>query len=298
MGAAEKDDVTDLFEPISCDGWTGLLEKLRTHGMVDTSDSPWIFRGQAARFPKLLPLFERCWNRLPAKTAERWMRKKQPRIEWQDEMLRDFQRRCGHLVPNAPAPDDRLEWLAVMQHHGAPTQLLDWTYSPYVAAHTAVKDTDGPLAGDAWVWAIDARWLAKRVERLLRRNPRRNPSHKTLNAFLEKRSGALFARLFRPKVRAKFVYPINPHRLHERLTIQQGVFLCQGDLEASFAENLRATVAQAKDARDHMKRFVISGDHWSVLHELRRMNVTEASLFPGIDGFARDYRYRLFPPPE
>ena len=44
-------------------------------------------------------------------------------------LLNNFQRRAHHYLDDPPSLEDRLEWFALMQHHGAPTRLLDFSHS-------------------------------------------------------------------------------------------------------------------------------------------------------------------------
>jgi len=50
------------------------------------------------------------------------------RKEVEDELIREFKRAYHQYAYHLPDPDSTVEWLSLMQHHGAPTRLVDFTY--------------------------------------------------------------------------------------------------------------------------------------------------------------------------
>lgn len=90
----------------------------------DHSDAGWVFRGHSDVRYTLTPGI----GRLPAysESLER-------------QLIALFRRRAAQFIPG-PAPD-AWDLLAMAQHHGLPTRLLDWTSNPLVAAYFASESS-------------------------------------------------------------------------------------------------------------------------------------------------------------
>src|SRR5436305_9002283 len=127
----------------------------------------WAFRGQRdAEWPLLSSLSRHLKDFVADKTCWR---------ERESRAIRIFRRKAHNYVSDLRILDDDLRCLAMMQHHGAPTRLLDFTKSPFVAAFFALEQ--GTHEGAVYALNTPALWgLAPRFDPLLTRDaidPRR-----------------------------------------------------------------------------------------------------------------------------
>lgn len=81
----------------------------------------WLYRGQRVAGWPLQTSFERCANREGIAPERRQF------VE--SEFMREFRRAYHHYATPVPQPEAAIEWLSIMQHYGAPTRLLDFSYS-------------------------------------------------------------------------------------------------------------------------------------------------------------------------
>lgn len=131
-------------------------------GLGDSSIQDWVFRGHASDDYKLVPSLDRQWGGLAPDV----------RLDLYRRTLQTL-RESGTLEMPSGASDSVVG--GILQHHGAPTRLLDWTRSPYVAAYFAVLDPparpeDEPVEACA-IWALNRKsslWKAQESVVLMR----------------------------------------------------------------------------------------------------------------------------------
>ncbi|HEX6160297.1 MAG TPA: FRG domain-containing protein, partial [Thermoanaerobaculia bacterium] len=74
-------------------------------------------------------------------------------VQHEKHLLTSFRK---YALRSAVHGDWVWNWLSLAKHHGLPTRLLDWTYSPYVAMHFATHDIRH-FDDDAAIWCVDYR---------------------------------------------------------------------------------------------------------------------------------------------
>lgn len=232
----------------------------------------WIYRGQAKSKWPLKTNLERLCLRTPGGLG---------RAEMTEHLLlREFKRRWHHFSSHSPEAEDTLEWFSIMAHCGAPTRLVDFTYSVYVAAYFALEKAED----SSGLWCINRRWLETEANKIL------SPDGEC-SEYIRGRKTAGQGGCFRIVVmtpRRKCVVPANPYRLNERLTIQRAAFVVPSDIHSSFMRNLLGM--PGIESPENITKVILDGKvRKKGLQELYHMGISRETLFPGVDGFARTF---------
>ncbi|CAN5688340.1 FRG domain-containing protein [soil metagenome] len=213
-------------------------------------------------------------------------------------------RQEGHLLRNfrkyahrdAAAGDSVWNWLALAQHHGLPTRLLDWTFSPFVALHFATADVEF-FDRDGVIWCVDYVSAHELLPPTLKQVLRDQQADVFTTELLATAAtslaelDALGGGSAPDKSDHHFVVFLDPPSLNERITNQFALMSLMSDAETDLD-------AWLKNHPKLFDRLIIPAElKWEIRDKLDQSNVTERVLFPGLDGLSKWLR-RYYSPRE
>mgnify|MGYP001093500750 FL=1 len=193
-------------------------------------------------------------------------------------LLRNFKKYGQFDDPSRISSDWRVMTLA--SHHGLPTRLMDWTYSPFVALHFATEDTT-KYDRDGVIWQVDF----VRVNRLLPPPLKEVMQKVGANAFtvemLEEAVPTLKDFDAYHATNYDLVIFFEPPSLDSRIVNQFAFF-------SVMSSATRALDDWLYNYPQLYRRIIIPHDlKWEIRDKLDQANVTERILFPGLDGLAK-----------
>lgn len=255
--------MNDYYEQIKLKSWKEFKE------LVENARLEWIFRGQSNANWELQTTLER------SEIVENFP-------EFEDELLTDFKAGVKFYVDKEQPPITTLEHFSLLQHFGAPSRLLDFTKSPYIAAYFAFEEIDKESDLIA-VWVVNKIHLYQRAVYYFQEKI--DYSLKRTNYTFDDET---FANAYEESKKGKFncIFPVEPQNRNQRYHLQQSIFVAQGNpfeplvnqLEFINSDILKSTF---------MKVTIPISERKIALRDLMKMNINRASLFPGLDGFAK-----------
>lgn len=270
---------------IRIDSWSQLQDELfqgSWNEAISRYRSPYVFRG-------LSDVSYRLETSL--------MRLRGPYWQLEKHLLRNFRKYAQASMVGKPVgqPDSLWHLLAMAQHHGLPTRLMDWTYSPYIALHFALAnlerfDTDGVI------WSVDF----EKAHQLLPQTFKEQLASEGAQAFTvdlltsqgrQDHESCSGEKAFQEYVQTmtqfedqgkvgEFLLFFEPPSIDERIVNQYALF--------SVMPNSRRVVDDWLNHHPELFRRIIipAGIKWECRDKLDQCNITERVLFPGLDGLS------------
>ncbi len=241
----------ELHERLYAESWREPLRRFR---------SPFVFRGQSSAAEPLHTSLSRQGPRAR---------------ELEHHMLRNFRK---YAQQKAVPADNLWNWLAVAQHHGLPTRLLDWTWSPLVALHFATEQL-ASYDRDGIVWCVDFARTNQRLPERLRELLVEEGADAFTAEMLTRVAGTLAE--FDALASDEFVTFLEPPSLDDRIVNQFALF----SVTSSPLVRLDEWLQQHPDV--YRALVIPAALKWEVRDKLDQANITERVLYPGLDGLSR-----------
>lgn len=208
------------------------------------------------------------------------------RIEWKDRfketernLLSEFRRLAEPVLQEKPT--NSWEWLAVAQHHGIPTRLLDWSTNLLVALWFAVAKSgrNDQVDGGLWVYAPKGP-IAPSIEK-------------------QKESDWLSPALISEEANHSFGEPLSirktrifdPRRLIPRIQMQSGLFTVHQFMPDNGRYDLVPLEQNSAEKHKVSRIRIKAQDKNPIRTELEKhLGLEVTKIYPDVDGIAGSLR--------
>jgi hypothetical protein len=192
-------------------------------------------------------------------------------------MTREFLFKARTRTEDAPISPDNSGWLSLMQHHGLPTRLLDWSKSPLIALYFAAYDyhrhSMNPSENDACIWMI-------------------NPGELNASFGREKLIYALDTNMARELIDQAFYTDRNKNlgvlaasaiETHKRMIMQQSAYTIHSDTRP--LEELDGNERWLKRVKIPQPALP------KIAEELEILGIRLSSIYPDLDNLAKEIKF-------
>ena len=216
-------------------------------------------------------------------------------LEIENDLYEKFGRCATQLsLMDVKSIDDEWDSYFLMQHHGAPTRLLDWSDGALIAMHFAVRNKPTPPKSGSIIYVLDPYWLGK----LSRRHPDRRDAEKRWKEYWSKHRDDLdqdeWERLYLPsdeddakdpflKTPATPMLWDSPH-VTRRVAAQRSRFMIFGTDPSWLVK-----IERERDSR-LVSITIPKGSINRIRQELQDAGVSESVIYPDLDGLGRELK--------
>ena len=174
---------------------------------------------------------------------------------------------------------DKWEWLHIMQHHGIPTRLLDWTEGSLLALYFALRNPSNISTPCVWVLnPCDLNNYSKDREVIYYSDPiTREEGDKVIDDYFydSKNSNDL----------PDFPIALFPPYSNKRMTAQRSCFTIHGAIKDGFE-----VLMKNYEEFNLFKLRIKTSSSQKILQDLNSAGINEASIFPDLDGLSRELK--------
>jgi len=264
--------------------------------LIGKSLRRWLFRGQSKAEWVLKSTLERAFEERELPVI--------PEYPVEDLILSEFKSAAHLFSANTPRDEDTIAWLSLIQHHGGPTRLLDFTESFYVAAYFALDDATDNCA----IWAFNRIDFMKRVSNIID-----SLSHHLKidrNISTSGKLDIILIHAIRGDVEENKVITMAPSQRNERQYIQKGLAVIPLSLQEGYMgailgsfdppgkmpdENLMQEVGIEEllpilKTSKIVKIIMSKACFLNARIDLEQMNINSTTLFRGLDGLGKNLK--------